>query len=190
MSTKPAASYFSRTLALVPPVLSLTVPQAEAAVDMFLKIEGIPGESVDVSHKEWIQIDSFSWGVSNPGSLSTGGGGGAGKAVIAPLTVGKKIDKSSPLLMLSVCTGQSHVDVTLQVRAAGEDKREPYYVIKFSDVLVSSFQSGASSSADDRPTESVSFNFSKIEVKYFSESATGGVETVEASFNFKEQTSN
>jgi type VI secretion system secreted protein Hcp len=189
MSAKPVASCFSRTLALVPPVVALAATQADAAVDMFLKIDGIPGESADVSHKEWIQIESFSWGVSNPGSLSTGGGGGTGKAQITPLGVTKKVDKASPLLMLAVCTGKEVVDVTLHVRTSGGDKSEPFYEIKFSDVLVSSFQSGGSNGAEERPTESVSFNFSKIEVKYQTQDQAGGPgETVEATFDFKTAT--
>ena len=48
------------------------------AVAMYLKIEGVSGESKDAQHKEWTDIQSFSWGATQPGSMSVGGGGGTG----------------------------------------------------------------------------------------------------------------
>ena len=49
-----------------------------AAVDYFLKIEGVDGESNDSKHKNEIEILSFSWGATNTGTTAHGGGGGAG----------------------------------------------------------------------------------------------------------------
>lgn len=57
------------------------------SIDLFLKIEGITGESQDSNHKGWINIDSFTWGASQPGNMSIGGGGGAGKVQYRDLTV-------------------------------------------------------------------------------------------------------
>ena len=49
------------------------------ALDMFMRIEGVNGESKDANHKDWTDIKSFTWGAEQPGSMNTGGGGGAGK---------------------------------------------------------------------------------------------------------------
>ena len=48
------------------------------AIDMFMKVEGINGEAKDANHKDWTDIESFDWGAEQPGSMTTGGGGGAG----------------------------------------------------------------------------------------------------------------
>ena len=49
-----------------------------ALVDYFLKIDGIPGESMDTKHKDEIQVLSFSFGESQSGTMAFGGGGGSG----------------------------------------------------------------------------------------------------------------
>ena len=46
---------------------------------MFMKVEGVNGESKDSNHKDWTNIESFDWGAEQPGSMTSGGGGGAGK---------------------------------------------------------------------------------------------------------------
>ncbi|MGE6888400.1 type VI secretion system tube protein Hcp, partial [Serratia bockelmannii] len=48
------------------------------AMDMFLKVEGINGESKNANHKQWIDVFSFNWGARQPGNMAVGGGGGAG----------------------------------------------------------------------------------------------------------------
>ena len=48
------------------------------AIDMFMKVEGVNGESKDSNHKDWTNIESFDWGAEQPGSMTSGGGGGAG----------------------------------------------------------------------------------------------------------------
>ncbi|MGH8813616.1 MAG: type VI secretion system tube protein Hcp, partial [Advenella sp.] len=69
------------------------------AVDMFMKIEGTTGESKDSNHKDWSDIRSFAWGATQPGSMSTGGGGGTGKASFNDLNVVAHVDRSAPAVM-------------------------------------------------------------------------------------------
>src|SRR5690606_6432995 len=138
------------------------------AADYFLKIEGIKGESTDDKHKETIEIESWSWGATNAGATS-GGGGGAGKVAVIDFKLGKRLDKSSPLLFLRCAQGQHIPHAILTCRKTGGDgSSHDYYTITFSDILVSSYQSSAegSSSGDPVPTEQVSFNFQKIEIQY------------------------
>ena len=71
-----------------------------AAIDYFLKLDGISGESKDSKHKDWIDVLAWSFGESNPGTLGTGGGGGAGKVQMQDIHFTTKVNKASPTLML------------------------------------------------------------------------------------------
>ena len=66
--------------------------------DFLLEIDGIKGETTDNKHEGTIEIESFSWGASNTGSMSAGGGGGAGKVNFQDLHFTTRVNKASPLL--------------------------------------------------------------------------------------------
>ena len=132
-------------------------------VDYFLKIDGIPGESLDSKHKGEIQLESFSWGETQEAALPAGGGGGAGKVHVQDLHVAMKYNKASPLLLLTCATGQHLKSAVLTARRAGKDALE-FLVYKFTDLLVSSYQTSAP--FDQVPMDQVSFNFGKIQVEY------------------------
>ena len=134
------------------------------AVDMFLKIDGIKGESADDKHKDEIDILSFSWGVSQSGSHAYGGGGGAGKANFQDFHFTHREDVASPTLFLRCATGEHIKEATFVARKAGGDKQE-YLAIKLTDLLVTSVQKGASG-GDEVPLEQVSINYSKVELDY------------------------
>ena len=142
------------------------------AVDMFIKIDGVDGESKDKSHGDEIDVLSWSWGMSQSGSFHVGGGGGAGKANIQDLSFTKYVDKSSTPLMLKCCKGE-HIDkATLTVRKAGTSPLE-YVIINLEKVMVASVATGGSG-GEDRLTENVTLNFAKVEVKYQPQDDKGG----------------
>ena len=136
-----------------------------AAVDYFLKIDGIPGESQDHKHKDEIQLESFSWGATQGGGFSYGGGGGAGKVQMQDFHFVMKINKATPKLFLACANGEHIKSAILTCRKAGKEQQE-FLIVKLSDVLVSSYQSGGSSAGDVVPTEQISFNFAKVEFEY------------------------
>lgn len=136
-----------------------------AMVDFFLKIEGIDGESQDAKHKGEIDLQSWSWGETQGGTHSAGGGGGAGKVQMHDLSITKKIDKSSPKLMLACANGEHIKKAVLVARKAGKEQQE-YFKITLSDLLVTSFQTSGHGSGDVLPVDQVTLNFSKIEVSY------------------------
>ncbi len=162
----------SKTLALVAPVTILTVSNTFGAGDFHIKFEGIKGESTDEKHKDWIELQSFSWGVTN--SNAAGSGGGAGKATFQDMHFTMKVDKASPKLMLACATGQHIPSIKFTVtRTDGETgETTDYYVITLSDVLVSSYKSSspprppAGTPADEPLTASLSLNFTKIQWDY------------------------
>jgi type VI secretion system secreted protein Hcp len=148
-------------------------PQA-AASDYLLEIDGIKGESSDKKHKDTIELESFSWGVSQTGLHSSGGGGGAGKASFQDLHFTTPVNKSSPLLFKRCATGEHIKKAVLYVRKAGGNQ-EDYLTIKLSDVLVSSYQTKPSDGSDAVPTDEVSLNFAKIEFDYRPQLSNGAL---------------
>jgi type VI secretion system secreted protein Hcp len=142
------------------------------AVDLFLKIDGIPGESADKAHKGEIELESFSWGETNTGAAHPGGGGGgAGKVQIQDLHFVALVNKASPTLMLACATGKHLKEAVLTARKAGKGQQE-FLVFKFSDLLVSSYQISGSH-GDQVPTDQVSFNFAKIEMEFRPQKSDG-----------------
>ena len=89
------------------------------SVEIFLKIAGVDGESQAKGHEKEIELFSFSLGASNPSSVATGGGSGAGKVDISSLSIQKQVDLASSKLFLKCCNGNHFDDATLTVREAG-----------------------------------------------------------------------
>jgi type VI secretion system secreted protein Hcp len=141
------------------------------AVDMFLNLDGIKGESNDSKHKGEIDILSFNWGLSQSGSGHRGTGSGAGKVDIADLSIQKYVDKASPLIMLACANGKHVTKGRITVRKAGENPLE-YLTIDLEGILVSGYTTGGSSGGDI-PSETISLNFAKVKVEYWSQTDKG-----------------
>jgi len=136
--------------------------------DAFLKIDGIPGESTDDKHKGWVEILSFSHGISQraTGSQSTAGGRAAERCDHTDFSIVKAVDKASPKLALYCCNGKHVKEVTLELCRAAGDKQK-YMEFKLTDVIVSSYRPGGSAQGQETlPMEEVSFNYGKIEWGY------------------------
>ena len=145
-----------------------------AAVDYFIKFDGIKGESVDAKHKDEIDIESWSWGATNAGSVRSGTRATAGKVSLQDFHFVMKLNKASPALMRSCATGKHIKTAMLTSRKAGKGQLD-YLTFKFYDVLVSSYQTGGAESADVVPTDQVSFNFAKIEIEYKAQKPDGSL---------------
>jgi|SRR5215467_3296223 len=143
-----------------------------AAVDYFLKIDGIQGESKADKHKDEIDIESFSWGATQSGTFAAGGGGGAGKVSMQDFHFTMYQNKASPALMLACAQGDHIKHAILTCRKAGKDQQE-FLKVTMSDVLVSSYQTGGSGGGDVLPTDQISLNFAKIEHEYKEQDNTG-----------------
>ena len=143
-----------------------------AAFDYFLKIDGIPGESTDAKHKGEIDVLSWSWGETQAIAASPGGGAGTGKVAMTDLQVSTNLSKASPQLLLACASGQHIKSAVLTGRKAGKGQQE-YLTFSLSDVLVSGYQTGAV--AAEAPLDSISLNFSKIEMTYREQTAKGSL---------------
>jgi type VI secretion system secreted protein Hcp len=145
------------------------------AVDLFIKLGDIKGESQDKSHKDEIDVLAWSWGMSQSGTMHLGTGGGAGKVNVQDISFTKYIDKSTPTIMLS-CAKGSHIDtVVLTVRKACVDTPLEYYKVTLTACLISSYSTGGSG-GEDRFTENVTLNFEQFHVEYQPQNAKGAKE--------------
>jgi type VI secretion system secreted protein Hcp len=156
------------------------------AVDYFLKIDGIEGESPDDKHKAEIELQGWSFGEQQTGTGSHGGGHGAGKVQMGDFNFTMLVNKASPKLFLACATGEHIKKAVLTCRKAGKEQQE-YLKWTFSDLLISSFQTGGSAGSDV-PMDQISFNFAKVEVEYKEQKADGTLAgAIKAGYDLKAQ---
>jgi type VI secretion system secreted protein Hcp len=166
-------------------VAAVFATPAWSANDYFLKIDTIDGESTENAHRSWIDVLSWSWGVSNAGSTGTGGGAGAGKAVFEDFSWVQRIDRSVAPIFTGVATGKHYKDATLDVTTGGA-KNDSFFQMIFSDVTLTSLQSSGSGAALDA---NASLGYTAVKLRYRAQDAKGGLGPwIEGGFSLKENT--
>jgi len=139
---------------------------------IFLAFDGVEGESTDDRHKGEIQLESWSFGVSNSGTTHLGGGGaGAGKASVSDLAVTKSIDLATPALLQAAASGKRAGTATLTARKAGEGQRD-FLKVVMRDVMVTSCTIDADGDSG-MPREAVHLSFGTVQLTYTAQSADG-----------------
>lgn len=156
------------TFAVFAAVSVLTTGEVEEAsavgsTEMFMNIDGIPGESTAAGHENEIDVTKWSWGMSQSGGTQAGGGGGGKKVSVQDLSFTKFTDAASTKLMQHCCSGKHIKEAKLTVRKVGDHVE--YLIITMSEVGVTSVSTGGSSD-EDRPTENVTLTFQKVKVEY------------------------
>ena len=133
------------------------------AVDIFLKIDGIDGESSDAKHKGEIEIESFSWGASAPGTAGPGpGGGSAGRVTMEDFSFTTPVTRASPKLFLACVERRRIKTALLTVRRAGGQQHD-FLKVTMSDVQISGWNQAAGAGL---PMDQVSMNFGKVQIAY------------------------
>ena len=135
------------------------------AVDMHFKIDTIGGQSQIKGFEGQIQVQSFSWNMSQTTSFGSSSGGGAGRVNMGDLTFVHSVDKGTPKLMVACCTGAHLKDAILVCRKAGGDSAIDFMKITLTNVIVSSV-SPSGSNDSDTPSEAVSLSFAEYKVEY------------------------
>lgn len=159
-----------------------------AAADFFLKINGIDGESEDAKLKNNLQLASWSWGATNSGSSGLGTGAASGKVSMQDFHFVVQMSKASPNIMLS-CANGKHIDQCVLTcrKSTGDGGQANYLVITFNDVVISSYQTGASDGGSPLPMEQITFNYTKIKMEYSPQDSKGNVgKMVTTGWNTKE----
>lgn len=150
------------------------------ASDIFAKIGDIKGESLDSKHKDEVEVLSWSWGVSQSGTMAHGGGGGAGKATFSDFNFTHHVDKASPGLLKACATGEHIKEASITVRKAGKGQQE-FLIIKMNDVIITGVQSGGTGDAAAF-SESVAMQFAKVHLEYKPRKTDG---SLDAGLHFK-----
>jgi type VI secretion system secreted protein Hcp len=153
------------------------------AVDYFLKLDGVEGESSDANFKNQIQLMSWSWGASQVSSVAGTGGSGAGKADLSDFSLMTYFDKSTPKFFKSIGLGTHIGSGTLSAVKSGSQGK-PYLKVDFAEIFVTSLQMSGSSEV---PTVSISFTYNEIKIDYSVQDEKGNLKsTGPITYNTKE----
>jgi type VI secretion system secreted protein Hcp len=147
------------------------------AVDAYLQIEGIKGESADEKHKDWIEVSHVTSGIHQPRAeaISTAGGHTAGKADLSNITFKKMADLSSPILKQHCAMGKTLPRAKFEfMRADGNGNPICYYKIELENIMIS----GMSSDSGEGGIigETVHLAYSRIKWTYTKQGIKGGTE--------------
>ena len=145
------------------------------AIDVYLQIDGIKGESTDDRHRDWIECKSVSWELRQPRSAtaSTGGGHTAERCEHGEIVVAKLADLASPILLQNCSTGRTLPKARIEfMRADGLGERVKYFEIELENVLIG----GVSPSIREGNilSEYVALKYSRIKWKYIQQKVAGG----------------
>ena len=147
------------------------------AFDAFLRIDGIPGESQDSNHKDWIEILSYHHGVSQPVSstVSSSGGAATERVNFGAFVIAKLVDKATPKLFEACCTGTHIKEVIIEVCRSGGDKQK-YLEIQMEQVLISGYNTSAKEDGkSDFPIENIAFVPGRFNITYNQQNRESGI---------------
>lgn len=143
------------------------------ALDAFLKISTIDGESTKKGFEKQIELESFSWAVHQTATTHSGtSGGSAGKAVVNDISFSKKVDKTSPTLLQNVLIGTHYKEIILTLRKVTGGKQLPFLIFTMNDCILSSYSTGGSHHSEEL-SENMSINFARIKMEYQVQKADG-----------------
>lgn len=145
------------------------------AIDVYLQIDGIKGESQDAAHQGWIEVTSAQWGVVQPRSAtaSTGGGHTAERCEHRTLALSKLADLSSPLLMQTCSMGKTIPKAKLEfMRADGDGQRVKYYEVELENVMIANVEQMIHDGSILH--DEIGLRFSKVKWKYTQQKIGGG----------------
>lgn len=141
------------------------------AVDMFLRIDTLDGESEDEAHPKEIEVIGWTFAGAQTGTSAVGGGAGAGKVEIQDIEIKKRVDRASPVLYKLCASGLPLKTADLTVRKAGGTALE-YMKIHLQDLIITSFKVSPEVQ-DDQIIETIRINFARWGVTYTPQVAAG-----------------
>ena len=128
---------------------------------IYMNFDGIQGDVTETKHSTWIELHSFQWGVGR--GISSPVGSSAERESTAPsiseVVVSKDNDVSTGKLMQEALSGHGKT-VKIDFTRTYKDQQEIYLSLELTNTIISGY---SHSSASDRPTESLSLNFTKVQ---------------------------
>ncbi|MBL8310059.1 MAG: type VI secretion system tube protein Hcp [Burkholderiales bacterium] len=153
--------------------------------NIYMKLSGITGEGQDAGHKDWVDIDSYSQGLSNASSSGYGGGSGVGRVQYGELNIVCHMEKAVPILMQYCATGKHIDEVKLEAcKSTGGTKIEAYFTITLTKAYVSSVNFGGHDNS--KPTVNISLTCEKIKTEYKPQKSDGSLDAaIPATYDIK-----
>lgn len=145
------------------------------AVDAYLQIEGIKGESMDDKHKDWIECIDVDFGIDQPSSpvTSTAGGHTSARADFDEVVVSKLADLATPILLQHCAMGKTIPKAKFEFfRADGSGERVKYFEMALENVLIGSIKPGLRPGVGMQ--EHLCLKFSRVTWKYIQQKISGG----------------
>lgn len=136
---------------------------------IYMKYGTIQGDVTDKAYQNAIELTSFQFGVARQVTGATGSGS-TSEPTVSEITITKPMDSSSPALLQQAFGGTPQTAEIYFVTASGTGTEVVYAEYKLTNAIVTGY---SVSSGGDRPTESLSLAFSKIQFEYKSPSTTG-----------------
>lgn len=145
------------------------------AIDVYLQIDGIKGESTDKDHKDWIECQAVSFEVLQPKSATASSAGGhtAERCEHKDIVISKLCDLATPLLLEQCSMGKTIPKATFNfMRADSDGKRVKYFSIELENLLISGVAPHVMEGSI--MTESLSITYAKVKWKYIQQKISGG----------------
>jgi len=153
------------------------------AMDVFLKLGDLDGESQDAKHEGSIDVLAWSWGMTQAGSAHIGGGAGSGKVAVQDVSITKFVDKASSTILKKCCSGKHFPEAKLTIRKSGGDSPVEYYKLTMTNVFITSISTGGSG-GEDRLTENVTMTMEKFKTEYTPQKEDGSADAaIEATWD-------
>ena len=153
------------------------------SASIFLKIDGVKGDSVKDGHADEIDVISWSWDMTQQGLAHVGKGAGGGKVSVGDVQIAKRLDTATPSLMMKCCKGEHIPKAVLVVERAGGDSPVPYLTMTMEKVFITMISPSVSDS-DTEGHEMLSLNFESYDIEVAAQTESGGKgSTASAAFN-------
>lgn len=137
----------------------ITAP-INAGIVGYVKIDGIDGESINLGHKNWIEILSFSSRIRQPNNANQAGGRTGGRAIFSDIMITKRVDKASPDLFIHVANGKHIPKIEIEFNQNGRE-----YNIELENTSIKSVKVEAGD-GKTWPIEKVYISYAKIKIDY------------------------
>jgi type VI secretion system secreted protein Hcp len=128
---------------------------------IYMNVDGVQGDVTATGHENWIEVKSFEWGVGRGITMPVGGSKDREASVpsVSEVMVTKDSDVATADLLKKALTGDA-VTVKFDFCMTGTSQFTPYYQFELTNVLLSGY---SLNSGGDRPMESLSLNFTKVQ---------------------------
>ncbi len=165
----------------------LSMSAANAATHEYLQVPGANGSSTDAGHKNWIDVNSFSWGVSSVQAL---GGGRSSKPLFQDFQWTQFIDSSTPAIFSDIAIGKRIKNITFDVTETIGSKQQTFFEMTFTNPFITSL-SFSGSSGGGTPVLNGSFNYNTVKIEYWPTNADGFLGSgISASYNLSRNQGN